>query len=49
MISKMNKHEVNEDALTNIMILLQEAAKRGHLDGHLEYLKVVAEHCAMAN
>ena len=34
----MNKHEVNEDALTNIMILLQEAAKRGHLDGHLEYL-----------
>ena len=48
-ISKMNKHEVNEDALTNIMILLQEAAMRGHLDVHLEYLKIVAEHCAMEN
>ena len=46
MISKMNKQEANEDALTNIMILLQEAAMRGHLDGHL---KVVAEYCAMAN
>ena len=45
----MNKHEVNEDALTNIMILLHEAAKRGHLNGHLEYLKVEAEHCSMAN
>ena len=48
MISKMNKPEVNEDALTNIMILLHDAAKRGHLERHPEYLEVAAGHFAMA-